>query len=233
MSWFEAVTSYDMHASLHIWTHAKLCQFSLHQKTQDISPLISTGLLQKSKSILQKGGDFCRFVERFDQLLERVKSRQGGPKPTTVVVVGGGAGGAEIAFAVHHRFCVALGHPKKQPVSPSSNPKSQTAAPFVVKLVTKATILPSHPPRARWLVLSAAEAEGIEILEHSEVKSISPQGLILERGGVVGFDECLWCTQAIPAPWLSSTGLPKGVLAIRTTASNRVQPTASFSHTTF
>jgi NADH dehydrogenase FAD-containing subunit len=127
--------------------------------------------------------------------------------------VGGGAGGVELAFATHHRLRTALGPLNLRANPTSSDANNQPAAPFDVKLLTKSTLLQSHPSRARRLVLSAAAEEGIDILEHVEVKSISPHCLTTQTGGTVRFDECLWCTQASPAQWLQGTDLPKGAPA--------------------
>jgi hypothetical protein len=50
-------------------------------------------------------------------------------------------------------------------------------------------------------------------ITHSHAGSLviqreGPQGLGPEE--VLGFDECLWCTQAAAPAWLKETGLPTG-----------------------
>lgn len=144
----------------------------------------------------------CRFVKRFDNLLGRAKATEGDLK---VVVVGGGAGGVELAFALHHRLT-------QTERSGTLGPKSDSGGGCVhVTLVTGGHILPSHPPRARKLFLELARQRGITVREGSRVSMVEPGAVLSQAGARIEFDECLWCTQAAPAPWLQACALPKSV----------------------
>lgn len=64
-----------------------------------------------------------------------------------IAVVGGGAGGVEIALAVQFRLKSLL----------------KSGTPFTVTLLSRGKILPSHPARARTLVLAAAKKAGVQV----------------------------------------------------------------------
>jgi Pyridine nucleotide-disulphide oxidoreductase len=167
--------------------------------------------------------DACRFVARLDALLERLHAKRSSSDANVcVTVVGGGAGGVEVAFAVHHRLAILLGHQPKDSssyVSTAHNRQNGKTGSLRVVLLARHQVLPSHPARARTLCLAAAEARGLEIQENTEVVSVAKQQLHTPDGPALQFDECLWCTQAAPASWLQETNLPKGVTASRATDS--------------
>jgi NADH dehydrogenase FAD-containing subunit len=140
-----------------------------------------------------------RFVRRIGDLVERVRSAK---RSVKVVVVGGGAGGAEIAFAIHER----LRH------TDFVGEKAQVEA--TVTLVTRGTVLSSHPKRARDIYLARANEVGIEVREGTTVKAVEAGLLYTVEGGQLPFDECLWCIQAAPANWIASTGLPTSAVPI-------------------
>lgn len=146
----------------------------------------------------------CRFVKRFDGLLSRAGASRGDLR---VVVVGGGAGGVEIAFALHHR----LTHTQTSDVFQTAESGRSRVQ---LTLVTGGNILSSHPPRARSLFLGMAQQRGIAVKEGTRVASVERGALLMQSGERVDFDECLWCTQAAPAPWLKACALPQSVLPL-------------------
>ena len=54
------------------------------------------------------------------------------------------------------------------------------------------------------------QEKGVAVLEGTAVKKVEQGKLSLAGGEALGFDECLWCTQAGAPAWLGSTGLPLG-----------------------
>jgi NADH dehydrogenase FAD-containing subunit len=80
----------------------------------------------------------------------------------------------------------------------------------VTRLVTRAPVLSSHPGGARRAVLRQLQVQGVEVSEGMAVAAVEAGQLVLEDGSSIGFDVCLWCTQAAAAHWLEGTGLPTG-----------------------
>ena len=132
------------------------------------------------------------FGARWEALLDRVLTTK---KQTRVVVVGGGAGGVELALAMQHRMLSELqqaGHPSDR-------------AEF--KLVTRGELMPTHPSATRATFRDIFAARGIELIEGDGVKTISKATIELASGREIPADECIWCTQAAPQPWLAESGL--------------------------
>lgn len=122
--------------------------------------------------------------------------------------MGGGAGGVEVAFALHHRLTQTERSGTRSPDSQSEGGRVQ------VTLVTGGRILPSHPPRARKLFLELAQHRGMTVREGVRVSRVEPGAVLSLAGARIEFDECLWCTQAAPAPWVQACALPKSVLPL-------------------
>ena len=132
------------------------------------------------------------FGARWEALLDRVLTTK---KQTRVVVVGGGAGGVELALAMQHRMLSELqqaGHPSDR-------------AEF--KLVTRGELMPTHPSATRATFRDIFAARGIELIEGDGVKTVSKATMELASGREIPADECIWCTQAAPQPWLAESGL--------------------------
>lgn len=154
-----------------------------------------------------------RFVERIDALLKRASNAS---EALHVVVVGGGAGGVEVAFALQHRMqtdkslnnASSTTTTTEAPV-PTTGASASAAKHHKVSIFTRSKILSSHPPKARAIILALAEERDITIHEGAGVSSMSNYVLTTENGESVPFDECLWCTQAVPAQWLKHVDLPK------------------------
>ena len=84
-----------------------------------------------------------------------------------------------------------------------------------VTLLTKGPdILPGHNPAARRLLRRALGGKGIEVAAGAEAAGVVRPGGLGGGGGALlctdgrrfAFDECLWCTEGAPAPWLAGTG---------------------------
>ena len=71
-------------------------------------------------------------------------------------------------------------------------------------------MLGSHPAAARRAVVRQLQLKGVEVTEGLAVARVEAGELVLEGGSSIGFDVCLWCTQAAAASWLGETGLPTG-----------------------
>jgi selenide,water dikinase len=118
-----------------------------------------------------------------------------------LAVVGGGAGGLEMALAVQHRL---------QTIQPGAQ--------LEIVVVTKGTtIMPSHNKRVRTIFTRILKQRGIRIFYQAEVVAVQDQEsagrqrkhLVLSSNsaqhhpGDILVDDCLWCTTAGCASWLS------------------------------
>ncbi len=128
----------------------------------------------------------ARFAARWEALLERARDLG----HIRLAIVGGGAGGVELALSAEHRLRGLLG-----------------AAPEVT-LVTREGLLPSHNAATRRRFEIIFRERGIRIVTHNPVQRVEPGHLIAADGSTIGFDEALWVTEAVGAPWLAKTGLP-------------------------
>ena len=126
------------------------------------------------------------FGRRWEALLARA-DEQGHIR---LAIVGGGAGGTELAMAAQHRLAGLLG----------TTPE--------VTLVTRDALLPSHNQRVRRLIAGIFAERGIRAVTGTSVARVEPGRLVGADGGTVEFDEALWVTEAVGAPWLADTGLP-------------------------
>jgi selenide,water dikinase len=132
------------------------------------------------------------FGARWEALLERVLTTE---TQTRVVVVGGGAGGVELALAMQHRMLSEL----QKAGQPSDRAE--------FKLVTRGELMPTHPAATRATFRDIFASRGIELVEGNGVETVSKGTVELSSGRKIPADECIWCTQAAPQPWLAESGL--------------------------
>ncbi|GLI63705.1 hypothetical protein VaNZ11_006754 [Volvox africanus] len=184
-----------------------------------------------------------RFVRQYEKLLERYRAAAAaaappgtqasggagrdaqGPRPVPllqVCVVGGGAGGVELAAAVRYR----LEEERRR------GGWSMERASVAVSLLCRGALLPGHPPHVRRLVRQLLIQRGVEVRSGDAVTEVRSRELLLYSGERVPYDECLWCTEASPAPWLSQTGLPtdpEGFLCINEKLQSEGGPSEVFA----
>lgn len=143
------------------------------------------------------------LIDRLGLIFDRVKREAGAYR---IAVVGGGAGGVELACAMQYRM-----HSERGKAASLSQGVEIT-------LVSQGPILKEMSSYARNAALKAMKNSGIRVLENARVVRVDKsKELVLLDGQTVGFDDCLWCTQASPALWLKETGLPladDGFLAV-------------------
>ncbi|GMI33512.1 hypothetical protein TeGR_g14049 [Tetraparma gracilis] len=146
------------------------------------------------------------FGARFRQLLARMQAaykKPAGegcePAPFRVVVVGGGAGGIELTLALQHRLSAEL------------SSLSQDPSLLSVSLVNRSpSILNQHNADVRRIFDRILNERGVHLYKGrtatSTHSSSSGQKLLkLSDATLLPFDECVWCTNAAAAPWLSSS----------------------------
>ncbi|MBV9862795.1 MAG: selenide, water dikinase SelD [Alphaproteobacteria bacterium] len=128
----------------------------------------------------------AHFAERWEALLARARGAPG----LRLAVVGGGAGGVELALAAQHRL------------------KGIVAGPLAVTLVTRDDLLPRHNARVRARFVRLLARRGVRVVTGNPVARVEPGLLVAADDDEIGFDEALWVTEAVGAPWLAATGLP-------------------------
>ena len=139
-------------------------------------------------------------VKPIAQLHERwqhwLSAAQQAHQPLRVAVVGAGAGGVEMLLALQHRLQRERAR------------SAAASAPLRFTLVSGASdVLPTHAPGVRRRLRRVLEERGVACFTGDPVGRVSPSTLHLRSGAQVGFDACLWVTQAVGASWLASTGL--------------------------
>ncbi len=110
-----------------------------------------------------------------------------GSKATSVAVVGGGIGGCELAMAMNHRLR-GLG------ISPN------------VTIVDRSLVADDVGPNGQVELRKTVAAQGITIIEHTEVTAITEDGVQL-ADRTVEADLVVGAAGARPYPWLSTLGL--------------------------
>ena len=159
------------------------------------------------------------FATRFETVLRHFKElcdeKRKEDERFRVVVVGGGAGGVELALAMERRFASEVG------LTSSSSSSSDAALPYQFALVTRGEVLKGHGKSAREKILAALKARNFEVYENDGVEEVAESSLSLESGKKLGFNECVWCTDAKAQKWLrTNTNLElneKGFVNIKAT----------------
>ena len=142
------------------------------------------------KPIAELGRRWLAFVER-------MKDWRG---PLRIVVVGGGAGGIELAMAIDHRLRLAA-----------------KSAELQVAVVSKGEILETQAEAARDKMRAIFERRDIKLLEKTASERIAQTTVHLADGQSLQADAVFVVTEASPATWFATTGLPldeRGFFAI-------------------
>jgi selenide, water dikinase len=134
------------------------------------------------------------FLGRFEALKARVLARNG---RTRVALVGAGAGGVELLLSVERRL--------RRDVAQAG--LDADALSFVL-VSGAAVILPSFPPAVRAAFRAILASRNIAAIADAAVTRVEAGRLIFDGRAPVEADEILWTTQAAPARWLATTGLP-------------------------
>ncbi len=145
------------------------------------------------------------FAARWRDFEDRAFAAGG---PRRIVIVGAGAAGFELVLAARHRLHTL------------ASARGIDANGFEFTLIGGSSILPSHNERARHLARRELTRQGVSILENSRVREVSASALVLEGGKEIAADAVLLATNAGPAKWFESSGLPldaRGFIAVRPT----------------
>jgi selenide, water dikinase len=145
------------------------------------------------------------FAARW-QVLEQAALSQGGPR--RIVVVGGGAAGFELVLAMRHKLLTA---------APAAGIDADA---YSFTLVAGSSLLATHNACARALARSEITRQGVTLIENDPATRIEPDAVLLESGRTVPADAALLSTQAGPAEWFATSGLPldsAGFIAVRPT----------------
>lgn len=105
-----------------------------------------------------------------------------------VAVIGAGVAGAELAMAMAHALRAA-GRDGR------------------VTLIDRAAALPGPAARSRSALLRALRAEGVHLLEHTEVRAVEATGLTLGDGTRLPAGFVTGAAGAKPHDWIAETGL--------------------------
>jgi selenide,water dikinase len=134
------------------------------------------------------------FLARFEALVARVLARKGRAR---VAVVGAGAGGVELVLSVEHRLRTEVARAGLD----------ERGLSFVL-VSDVGYILPSFPAAFRARFDAVLAARGIAVVREAQVTGVEAGRLLFDGHPPVEADEILWTTQAAPARWLASAGLP-------------------------
>ena len=133
------------------------------------------------------------FLQKWQQLVERVKSSQG---EFRVVVVGGGAGGVELALSTQHRL--------REELSAAGDDPSRLS----YSLLTSGDhIMHTHNQGVRKKFVRILGERGIDIKTNSRVAAVDAQQVTLENGDQQAAGAVFWVTTASAPQWPASSGL--------------------------
>ena len=134
------------------------------------------------------------FLGRFEALMARTLERKG---RTRVALVGAGAGGVELLLSVERRLRNEVARAGYDPAGLS----------FVL-VSDVPDILPSFPASFRARFHAILRDRNIAVVTGAPVGRVEAGRLMLDGRPAGEADEILWTTQAAPARWLATTGLP-------------------------
>jgi len=122
-----------------------------------------------------------RFADAWRGFLDR-----GGPG--RVVVIGAGVAGVELSMAMAHAL----------------REKGRSAE---VTLIDRSAALQGPTERSRAVLRRALDAQGVRVLEQTEVSSVDQDGVTLTTGQRIGADFICGAAGARPHGWIADTGL--------------------------
>jgi selenide,water dikinase len=133
------------------------------------------------------------FLQRWQQLIERVREHQGAFR---VVIVGGGAGGVELALSTQVRLTKELSDNGRDP------------AQLEYRLLTRSEgIMPGHSSGVRRRFERIFGERGIEIRTDSPVTQVAADHVVTAGGEIIPADAVIWVTSASAPGWLRESGL--------------------------
>lgn len=133
------------------------------------------------------------FLQRWQQLVERVREHEGGFR---VVIVGGGAGGVELALSTRLRLQKELEAVGKDPLQ------------LHYRLLTRSDgIMPGHSAGVRRRFERIFGERDIEIRTDSPVTQVARDHVVTAAGETIPADAVIWVTSASAPAWLGESGL--------------------------
>ncbi|MGH7949501.1 MAG: FAD-dependent oxidoreductase, partial [Candidatus Binataceae bacterium] len=130
-----------------------------------------------------------RFLQHWDELLDRAR-RQLLPAGLRMVVVGGGAAGVETLLAMQHRL------------------REAGAANIRFALVTDtADLLPTHPARVRRIFRRVLAQRDVALILGGRVARITRDVIVTASGARIDSDLTVWATGASAPFWPHASGL--------------------------
>lgn len=143
-----------------------------------------------------------RFVQQFDELIERARAHGNGT-PFRVIVVGAGAGGVELAFTIQYRLA------------------AETGRRIDVRLLDGAPrVMRHYPPSLIRRITRLAATRGVEILCERKVTAAEAGAVVLTDGTRLACDALVWVTGAVGHSVFTESGLAtddRGFLRVRST----------------
>ncbi|MPZ55826.1 MAG: selenide, water dikinase SelD [Rhizobiales bacterium] len=188
----DEVTGLDLSARHVICRHRPPVPFDLLSLNVGSTPNTADTPGAKDHAIPVKPID--GFLKHFNALKQRVLERRGRAR---IVLVGAGAGGVELLLSVERRL--------RRELVDANLPTSSLS--FCLVSDT-ADILPTFQPAFRERFRTILTERSIDIVTGAPVTRVEAGRLILDGRDALAADEILWTTQAGPAHWLETTGLP-------------------------
>lgn len=144
----------------------------------------------------------AQLLGRWHDLLARLEAAKArASQPLRLACVGAGVGGCELLLAVQYFL--------QQHFGPDA---------IECHLVGRAPqVVPHNLPATQRAMRAQLEKKGVHLHLGQEVTQVEAGALLLGDGGHLPFDELLWVTGAVPAPWFAKTGMAtdeRGFLAI-------------------
>lgn len=135
-----------------------------------------------------------QFLDRWEQLLTRIRERP--DRPLQLVIVGGGAGGVELALTMQHRIHQLL-QMAEQPISN-----------LTLHLVHRGRdLLTQHNRWVRQRFRQMLQRRGITLHLGQSVTEVRDGVIRCQSGLMIAGDVVVWVTQASAPAWLQQTGL--------------------------